>query len=107
MGGVMTVEDWPEIRHLHAAQGMSIRAIRDTEVGLRECRRVAHSVSRPRAVSSGLRPRGSGSTKTEDVRNHAERIYARINASIRAAPGVFSMQHGLLPEEGFPRASLA
>jgi hypothetical protein len=29
---------------------------------------------------------------------------ARINALTRAAPGVFSMQHGLLPEEGSPRA---
>jgi hypothetical protein len=29
---------------------------------------------------------------------------ARLNALTRAAPGVFSMQHGLLPEEGSPRA---
>ncbi len=29
---------------------------------------------------------------------------ARINASTRAAAGMFSMQHGLLPEEGFPGA---
>jgi hypothetical protein len=28
----------------------------------------------------------------------------RINALTRAAPGVFSMQHGRLPEEGSPRA---
>jgi hypothetical protein len=40
----------------------------DTEVGLRECRRFVHSISRPRAVRSGLRPMGSGSTKTEDGR---------------------------------------
>ena len=39
------------------------------------------------------------------VANHAEHIYARINASTRAAPGVFSMQRGLLPEEDSPRAS--
>jgi hypothetical protein len=32
---------------------------------------------------------------------------ARINASTRAAAGVFSMQHGLLPEEGFPARLLA
>jgi hypothetical protein len=30
--------------------------------------------------------------------------YARINVLTRTAPGVFSMQHGLLPEEGSPRA---
>jgi HD-GYP domain-containing protein (c-di-GMP phosphodiesterase class II) len=36
------------------------------------------------------------------VANHAEHIYAKINASTRAAAGLFAMQHGLLPEEGFP-----
>ena len=34
--------------------------------------------------------------------SHAEHIYARINASTRAPPGAFSMQHGLLPNEGLP-----
>jgi DNA-binding CsgD family transcriptional regulator len=44
------------------------------------------------------------SSKT--VANHVEHIYAKINASTRAAAGLFAMQHGLLPEEGFPaRAS--
>ena len=37
-------------------------------------------------------------------RSHTEYIYARINASTRAAPGAFSMQHGLLPKEGLSRA---
>jgi hypothetical protein len=37
------------------------------------------------------------------VANHAEHIYARINASTRTAPGVVSRQRGLLPEEGSPR----
>jgi HD-GYP domain-containing protein (c-di-GMP phosphodiesterase class II) len=36
------------------------------------------------------------------VANHAEHIYAKINASTRAAAGLFAMQHGLLPEEEFP-----
>ncbi|MDX6688767.1 MAG: hypothetical protein QOG15_224 [Solirubrobacteraceae bacterium] len=36
------------------------------------------------------------------VGNHAEHIYAKINASSRAAAGLFAMQHGLLPEEEFP-----
>ena len=40
-------------------------------------------------------------------RSHAEHIYARINASTRAAAGAFSMQHGLLPKEGFPARLLA
>ena len=36
------------------------------------------------------------------VANHAEHIYAKINASTRAGAGLFAMQHGLLPEEEFP-----
>jgi DNA-binding NarL/FixJ family response regulator len=36
------------------------------------------------------------------VANHAEHIYAKINASTRAAAGLFAMQHGLLPEEELP-----
>jgi HD-GYP domain-containing protein (c-di-GMP phosphodiesterase class II) len=35
------------------------------------------------------------------VAYHAEHIYAKINAPTRAAAGLFAMQHGLLPEEGF------
>jgi HD-GYP domain-containing protein (c-di-GMP phosphodiesterase class II) len=33
--------------------------------------------------------------------NHVERIYAKIDASNRAAAGLFAVQHGLLPEEEF------
>ena len=40
-------------------------------------------------------------------RSHAEHTYARITASTRAAPGAFSMQHGLLPKEGLPARLLA
>jgi HD-GYP domain-containing protein (c-di-GMP phosphodiesterase class II) len=36
------------------------------------------------------------------VANHVEHIYAKIGASSRARAGLFAMQHGLLPEEGFP-----
>ena len=36
------------------------------------------------------------------VANHAEHIYAKIDASSRAAAGLYAMQHGLLPEEEFP-----
>jgi len=36
------------------------------------------------------------------VANHAEHIYAKINAPTRAAAGLYAMQHGLLPEEEFP-----
>jgi len=32
------------------------------------------------------------------VSNHAEHIYAKIDASSRAAAALFAMQHGLLPE---------
>jgi DNA-binding NarL/FixJ family response regulator len=33
------------------------------------------------------------------VGNHVEHIYAKIDASTRAAASLFAMQHGLLPEE--------
>jgi DNA-binding NarL/FixJ family response regulator len=35
------------------------------------------------------------------VANHVEHIYSKIEASTRAAAGLFAMQHGLLPEETF------
>jgi HD-GYP domain-containing protein (c-di-GMP phosphodiesterase class II) len=35
------------------------------------------------------------------VGNHVEHIYAKINASTRAAAGLFAMRNGLLPEEEF------
>ena len=38
------------------------------------------------------------------VANHVEHIYAKIDASSRAAAGLFAMQHHLLPEEAFPEA---
>ncbi len=41
------------------------------------------------------------------VGNHAEHIYAKTGASTRAAAGLFAMQHGLLPEEGFPATVVA
>ncbi len=34
--------------------------------------------------------------------NHIEHIYTKTGASNRAAASLFAMQHGLLPEEGFP-----
>jgi HD-GYP domain-containing protein (c-di-GMP phosphodiesterase class II) len=36
------------------------------------------------------------------VGNHVEHIYAKIDASTRAAASLFAMRHGLLPEEEFP-----
>jgi hypothetical protein len=56
-----------------------------------------------RACARGDRAR----RRPKTVANHAEHIYARINASTRAAAGVLSMQHGLLPEEGLPARLLA
>ena len=41
------------------------------------------------------------------VANHVEHIYAKIGAATRTAAGLFAMQHGLLPEEGFPAGALA
>jgi len=35
------------------------------------------------------------------VGNHVEHIYLKIDASSRAAAGLFAMQHGVLPEEAF------
>ena len=42
------------------------------------------------------------SISPKTVGNHAEHIYAKINAQTRAAAGLFAMQHGLLPEEELP-----
>ena len=33
------------------------------------------------------------------VGNHAEHIYAKIDASSRATASLFAVQHGLLPED--------
>lgn len=41
------------------------------------------------------------------VGNHVEHIYAKIDSSSRAAASLFAMQHGLLPEEGFPAGTAA
>jgi HD-GYP domain-containing protein (c-di-GMP phosphodiesterase class II) len=41
------------------------------------------------------------------VANHVEHIYAKIDASTRAAAGLFAMRHGLLPEEEFPSPAAA
>jgi HD-GYP domain-containing protein (c-di-GMP phosphodiesterase class II) len=79
-----------------------------------------HRVSRRREGPAGLTPReievlkllARGISNREiaerlvispkTVASHAEHIYAKINAPSRAAAGLFAMQHGLLPEEGFP-----
>jgi HD-GYP domain-containing protein (c-di-GMP phosphodiesterase class II) len=81
-----------------------------------------HRVARRREGPAGLTPRevevlrllARGLSNKEiaarltispkTVGNHAEHIYAKINASTRAAAALFAMQHGLLPEEGFPAA---
>jgi HD-GYP domain-containing protein (c-di-GMP phosphodiesterase class II) len=81
-----------------------------------------HRVARRREGPAGLTPRevevlqllARGLSNKEiatrltispkTVGNHAEHIYAKINASSRAAAALFAMQHGLLPEEGFPAA---
>ena len=39
------------------------------------------------------------------VANHVEHVYTKIGASTRAAASLFAMQHGLLPEEGFPASA--
>jgi HD-GYP domain-containing protein (c-di-GMP phosphodiesterase class II) len=41
------------------------------------------------------------------VGNHAEHIYAKIDAQTRAAAALFAMVHGLLPEEEFPARAAA
>jgi HD-GYP domain-containing protein (c-di-GMP phosphodiesterase class II) len=41
------------------------------------------------------------------VANHAEHIYAKIDARTRAAAGLYAMRHGLLPEEELPARATA
>jgi len=60
-----------------------------------------------RLLARGLSNKEIGARLTispKTVGNHAEHIYAKINASSRATAALFAMQHGLLPEEGFPAA---
>jgi len=84
-----------------------------------------HRVARRREGPAGLTPRevevlrllARGLSNKEiaarlsitpkTVGNHAEHIYAKIDAPSRAAAGLFAMQHGLLPEEEFPAAAAA
>ena len=79
-----------------------------------------HRVARRREGPAGLTPRevevlrllARGLSNKEiaarlsitpkTVGNHAEHIYAKIDAQSRAAAAFFAMQHGLLPEEEFP-----
>ena len=81
-----------------------------------------HRVARRREGPAGLTPRevevlrllARGLSNKEiaarlvispkTVSNHAEHIYAKINAPTRTAASLFAMQHGLLPEEEFPSA---
>jgi HD-GYP domain-containing protein (c-di-GMP phosphodiesterase class II) len=76
-----------------------------------------HRVARRRQGPAGLTPRevdvlrllarGLSNKKIAEhlvispktVANHVEHIYAKIDASSRAAAGLFAMRHGLLPEE--------
>jgi len=78
-----------------------------------------HRVSRRREGPAGLTPRevdvlrlaARGLSNKEIARrlvvspktvgNHIEHIYAKIDASTRAAASLFAMQYGLLPEEEF------
>jgi HD-GYP domain-containing protein (c-di-GMP phosphodiesterase class II) len=58
-----------------------------------------------RLVARGLSNKEIGKSlfiSAKTVANHVEHIYAKIDASTRAAAGLFAMQHGLLPEEEFP-----
>jgi HD-GYP domain-containing protein (c-di-GMP phosphodiesterase class II) len=41
---------------------------------------------------------------TKTAGNHIEHIYTKIGVTNRAAAGLFAMQHGLIPEEGFDPA---
>ncbi len=58
-----------------------------------------------RLVARGLSNKEIASAlfiSAKTVANHVEHIYAKIDASTRAAAGLFAMQHGLLPEQEFP-----
>ena len=59
-----------------------------------------------RAGCRTRRSRSVSSISPKTVGNHAEHIYAKIDAQSRAAAAFFAMQQGLLPEEEFPAASL-
>jgi HD-GYP domain-containing protein (c-di-GMP phosphodiesterase class II) len=78
-------------RVVHRRQGPAGLTPREVEV----LRLLARGLS-----NKEIAARLSISPKT--VGNHAEHIYAKIDAPTRAAAALFAMLHGLLPEEEFP-----
>ena len=62
----------------------------------------------PQAVALGLSNKQIAARlviSPKTAGNHVEHIYTKIGATNRAAAGLFAMQHGLLPEEGFATGS--
>ncbi len=78
-------------RVLRRREGPAGLTLREVEV----LKLLARGLSN-KEIAAGL----SISPKT--VANHVEHIYMKIDASSRAAASLFAMQHGLLPEQGFP-----
>ena len=82
-----------------AAAGHRVVRRREGPAGL-----TAREVEVLRLVARGCptrkSPRACDLPKTAG--NHIEHIYTKIGTSNRAAASLFAMQHGLLPEEGFP-----
>jgi HD-GYP domain-containing protein (c-di-GMP phosphodiesterase class II) len=115
-----------------AAEGAAAELRGDVKAGLLDAEAVeavlaaaGHRVPRRREGPAGLTPRevevlrlvARGLSNKEiaerlvispkTASNHVEHIYAKIDASNRAAAGLFAMQHGLLPEEELVRAATA
>ena len=83
-----------------AAAGHRVVRRRDGPAGL-----TAREVEVLRLVACGLSNKEIATRLTispKTAGNHIEHIYVKIGASNRAAASLFAMQHGLLPEEGFP-----
>ena len=85
-----------------AAAGHRVVRRREGPAGL-----TAREVEVLRLVAQGLSNKAIGARlviSPKTAGNHIEHIYSKIGTSNRAGAGLFAMQHGLLPEEGFPVA---
>ena len=86
-----------------AAAGHRVARRRDGPAGL-----TAREVDVLRLLARGLSNKAIAARLViapKTAGNHVEHIYTKIGATSRAGAGLFAMQQGLLPEEGFPSGS--
>jgi HD-GYP domain-containing protein (c-di-GMP phosphodiesterase class II) len=92
--------DGPAVDAVLLVAGHRVGRRRDGPAGL-----TAREVEVLRLLAIGLSNKEIAARLTitpKTAGNHIEHIYTKVGATSRAEAGLFAMQHGLLPEEGFP-----